>query len=103
MAKHGQRGHVKSCNSQAEGDQLVVQDVDENDLDNVSREVIETVSNSTSTMLEKADKQDVAGFQSLTIWTLNAKHSTTSDIDQYKVLNIKEDALDNRKKCLDVL
>ena len=35
-------------------------DVDENDLDNISREVIETVSNTTS---EKADKQDVAGFQ----------------------------------------
>ena len=37
-------------------------DVDENDLDNVSREVIETVSNTTSTMLEKADKQDVAAW-----------------------------------------
>ena len=34
---------------------------------------------------------------------MNAKHSTTSDIDQYKLLNIKEDALDNRQKCLDVM
>ena len=75
-------------------------DVDENDLDNISREVIETVSNTTS---EKADKQDVAGFQSFTIRAVNAKHSTTSDIDQYKLLNIKEDALDNRQKCLDVM
>ena len=62
-----------------------------------------SVSNTTSTMLEKADKQDVAGFQSFTIRTLNAKPSTTSDIHQFKVLNIKEDALDNRKKCPDVM
>ena len=78
-------------------------DVSENDLDDVARKVIETVSETTSTMLERASKQDMAGFQSFTIRTLNARHSTTSDIDQYKLLNVKEYALDNRQKCLDVM
>ena len=78
-------------------------EVDEDDLDDVTREVIETVSDTSSTMLEKATKEDVAGFQSFTIHTLNSKQSTSSDIDQYKLLNVKEDALDNRQKYLDVL
>ena len=54
-------------------------EVDEDDLDDVTREVIETVSDTSSTMLEKATKEDVAGFQSFTIRTLNSKQSTSSD------------------------
>ena len=38
--------------------------VDEDDLDDVAREVIETVSDTSSMMLERASKEDVAGFQS---------------------------------------
>ena len=78
-------------------------EVDEDDLDDVAREVIETVSDTSSTMLERASKEDVAGFQSFTIWTLNSKQSTSSDIDQYKLVNVKEDALDNRQRYLDVM
>ena len=51
-------------------------EVDEDDLDDVAREVIETVSDTSSTMLERASKEDVAGFQSFTIRTLNSKQST---------------------------
>ena len=51
----------------------------------------------------KVSKEDVAGFQSFTIWTLNSKQSTSSDIDQYKLVNVKEDALDNRQRYLDVM
>ena len=78
-------------------------EVDEDDLDDVAREVIETVSDTSSTMLERASKEDVAGFQSFTIRTLNSKQSTLSDIDQYKLVNVKEDALDNRQRYLDVM
>ena len=78
-------------------------EVDEDDLDDVAREVIETVSDTSSTMLERASKEDVAGFQSFTIRTLNSKQSTSSDIDQYKLVNVKEDALDNRQRYLNVM
>ena len=67
------------------------------------QEVIKTVSDTSSMMLERASKEDVAGFQSFTMRTLNSKQSTSSDIDQYKLVNVKEDALDNRQKYLDVM
>ena len=51
-------------------------------------------------MLEKATDEDVAGFQ---YYTLDNKKPTTSDIDQYKLMKIKEAPLDNRQKHLDVM
>ena len=56
-------------------------------------------------MLVKANKEfeDVCGFQSYMIHTLNDKHSIVFDIEQYKILSVKEDALDNRQKYLDVM
>ena len=73
-------------------------DVDDTSIDNVAKQVIESAADSaTSTMLVKASKEDVSSFQSYTICTLNQKQSTISDIEQYKQLNIKEDALDNRQ------
>ena len=41
--------------------------------------------------------QVVAGFQYYTIRNLDNKLSTQSDIEQYKLLSIKEDPLDNRQ------
>ena len=61
------------------------------------------VSKASSTMLEKATDDDVAGFQYYTIRNLDNKLSTQSDIEQYKVLSITEDPLDNRQKHLDVM
>ena len=73
-------------------------DVDDTSIDNVAKQVIESAADSaTSTMLVKASKEDVSSFQSYTICTLNQKQFTISDIEQYKQLNIKEDALDNRQ------
>ena len=65
--------------------------------------MIETGDNSTAPMLVKARKEDVAGFQAYTIRTMNEKYSTMSDIEQYKLLSVKEDALDKRQKFLDVM
>ena len=103
MVKHLNVDAVKAAIHKLKEINWLYKDVSENDLDDVARKVIETVSETTSTMLERASKQDMAGFQSFTIRTLNARHSTTSDIDQYKLLNVKEYALDNRQKCLDVM
>ena len=54
-------------------------------------------------MLEKTTDEDVFGFQSYTIRNLNSKMSTESDIQQYKMNNVKEDPLDNRQVHLDVM
>ena len=72
-------------------------------LDDVSKKVIEVANSATRTMLEKATDEDVLGFQSYTIRNLNSKMSTESDIQQYKMNNIKEDPLDNRQVHLDVM
>ena len=57
----------------------------------------------SSAILEKATKDDIASFQAFTIRNLDSKLSTESDTDQYKVINIQEDPLDNRQKYLDVM
>ena len=79
------------------------QDCDDNCVDDAAKQVIETVNNSTSPMLVKASTEDVAGFQAYAICTMNEKCSTLSDVEQYKLLSVKEDALDNRQKYLDVM
>ena len=66
------------------------QKVDEQSVDDVAKQVIETVDTTNSTMLVKANKDDVSEFQSYTICTLNKKLPTTSDIEQYKLLSVKE-------------
>ena len=78
-------------------------DCDDSCIDEAAKQVIETANNSTTPMLVKASKEDVAGFQAYTIRTMNDKCSTMSDIEQYKLLSVKEDALDNRQKFLDVM
>ena len=69
--------------------------VDQQSVDDVAKQVIETVDTTTSRMLVKATKEDVSEFQSYTIRTLSEKLSTTSDIEQYKLLGVKEDPLSN--------
>ena len=54
-------------------------------------------------MLEKATDDDIAGFQAFTIRNLDNKLSTQSDTEQYKVLGVKEDPIDNRQQYLDVM
>ena len=74
-----------------------------NSVDDVAKKVIEKVDSNTSTILVKATKENVSEFQCYTIRTLNEKLSTTSDIEQYKLLSVKESPLDNCQKYLDVM
>ena len=78
-------------------------DCDDNCIDEVAKHVIETGNNSTTPILVKASKEDAAGFQAYTIRSMNEKCSTMSDIEQYKLLSVKDDAFDNRQKFLDVM
>ena len=54
-----------------------------------AKEIIEVSNGATSTMLEKATFEDMAGFQAYTIRHLNNKLSTASDIDQYKLDRVR--------------
>ena len=81
----------------------VYKNIDDASLDPDSREVIEVVNASSSKMLEKASSSYVSEFQSYTIRNLDSKLSTESDIEQYKMLSVKEDPLSNRQRHLDVM
>ena len=63
-------------------------------VDEVSKKIIEIANNASSTMLDKANEHDISGFQAFTIRNLN-KLSTESDIEQYKLLSVREDPVDN--------
>ena len=78
-------------------------DVSDESVDSAAKEVIEVVSNTSSTMLEKASASDVAGLQSYTVKDLDNMLSTESDIEQYKLLSVQEEPLDSRQKHLDVM
>ena len=78
-------------------------DMDVESVDKAAKQVIEVTNSASSTMLQKASADDIAGLQAYTIRSLDNKLSKESDIEQYKVLSVKEDPLDNREKCLDVM
>ena len=77
--------------------------VHEYSFDEVEKKVIEVVDSTTSSMLVKTTREDISGFQYYTIRTLNEKLSTSSDIEQFRLMNVTEKPLDNRQKYLDVM
>ena len=77
--------------------------LDDNSVDEAAKQVIEVTNNTSSTMVEKASIGDIAFFQAYMIRSLDNELSSESDIKQYKLLSIKEDALDNRENYLDVM
>ena len=95
--------HVKQAVQKLKEINWLYRDIDEQTLDEAAQQVKEVVTNTTSTMLVKATKEDIAEFQSYTIRNMDNKMSTGSDLEQYKVQNVQEDPLDNRQKYLDVM
>ena len=79
----------------------IYKDTDVDSVDDATKEIVEVTTDST--MLEKATKEEIVGFQMFTIRNLDNKLSTECDIDQYKVLNIREQPISNRQKYLDVM
>ena len=71
------------------------QDVHDNSVDEASKKVIEVVSSTSITMLEKATAKEIDVFQAYIIRNLDKKLSMQPDIEQYKVMNVKEDPLSN--------
>ena len=78
-------------------------EVDDDSVDDASKQAIEVVNSATSTMLDKADDSNIVGFQAFTIRNLENKLSTESDIEQYKLMNVKKDSIDNRQQHLDAM
>lgn len=78
-------------------------DIHDDAVDESALKVIEVVNKASSTMLVKANTSDIASFQSYTIRNLDNKLINTSDIDQYKLQNIKEEPINNRQAYLDVM
>ena len=76
--------------------------VHKDSVDDVYKKVIEITNSATSRMLATASESDISGFQALTVRNLN-KLSTDTDIEQYKLLNVREDPLSNRQEHLDVM
>uniref|UniRef100_A0A1X7VA02 Uncharacterized protein n=1 Tax=Amphimedon queenslandica TaxID=400682 RepID=A0A1X7VA02_AMPQE len=77
--------------------------VDDDSIDESSKNVIQVVSNTTSKMLEKANNQDLEGLSAYMIRNLDIKILTGSDISQYKLMNVKKAPIGNRQKHLDLL
>ena len=77
--------------------------VDDRSVDDASRHMVESVSNTSSTMLVKATAEHVKSFQAYTNRRLDQKQSSLTDTEHYKLMNVKEDALSNKLKHLDVL
>ena len=77
--------------------------IDDSSVDDASRRIVESVSDTTSTMLAKVTADDVKSFQSYTIRRLDQKQSSLTDSEHFKLMNVKEDALSNKLKHLDVL
>ena len=77
--------------------------IDDGSVDDASRRIVESVSDTTSTMLAKVTADDVKSFQSYTITRLDQKQSSLTDSEHFKLMNVKEDVLSNKLKHQDVL
>ena len=77
--------------------------IDDSSVDDASQHIVESVSDTTSTVLAKVTADDVKSFQSYTIRRLDQKQSSLTDTEHYKLMNVKEDALSIKLKHLDVL
>ena len=95
--------HVKAAIQKLKDTNWLYSKVTNESVDEAAKQVIEVSNNTTSTMLEKASESEIAGFQSFTIRNLENKLPSESDIEQYKVLSVKENPLDNRQRHLDVM
>ena len=87
---------LKLCN-------WLYRDVDSESINETTKHIIEVLNTATGSMLEKASKDDVAAFQAYTIRNLDNKLLPTSDIEQYKLLSVREDPIDNKQQYLDVM
>ena len=95
--------HIKVALKKLKEMNWLYKEVNDSSVDEASKQVIEVVSKVSSIMLEKATDSDVTGFQYYTVRNLDNKLLTESDIEQYKLLSVREDLLDDQQKYLNVM
>ena len=95
--------HVKTAVHKLREINWLYSEVKDDSVNEVSKKVIEIANNASSTMLEKVDEHDISGLQAFTIRNLDNKLSTECDIEQYKLLSVREDPINNRQQYLDVM
>ena len=74
---------VKAATKILKGINWLYKDVDVESVDEAVKRVVEVTNSASSTMLQKASTDDIAGFQAYTIRSLDNKLSSESDIEQY--------------------
>ncbi len=94
---------VKAAIQKLKESNWLYKEVNDESVDEAAKQVIEVTNNTTSSMLGKATDDDIAGLQAFTIRNLDNNLSTDSDTEQYKMLSVREDPLDNRQQHLDVM
>ena len=94
---------VKAAIQKLKESNWLCKEVDYDSVDEAAKKIIEVTKDTTSTMPEKATEDDIAGFQAFTIRNLDNKLLTAFDTEQYKVLAVTEDLVDNRQQYLDVM
>ena len=77
--------------------------LDDQSLDDAAKKVVEVVDKASSKMIEKASVDDIAALQSYTIRSLDQQGSALMDVEQYKMLNVKDDPIQSRQRHLDVM
>ena len=80
---------VKAAIQKLKDTNWLYREVTDESVDAAAKQVVEVTNNTTSTMLEKASENEIAGFQSFTIRNLDNKLPAEFDIEQYKVLSVK--------------
>ena len=72
-------------------------------LSSVSRRIVGSVSDTTSSKLVKVSAEDISSFQAYTIRRLGQTQLSLTDSEHFKLINVKENALSNKLKHLDML
>ena len=95
--------HVKTAIKVLRSCNWLYKNVAKESVDESTKHIIEVTNNSNTKMLAKATTTEINAFQAFRIRNLDNKLSTTSDVEQYKVLSVREEPIDNRQQHLDVM
>ena len=95
--------HIKTAISTLKTCNWLYRDVLEECIDKSTKHIIEVSNNATTKMLKKASPDEVDAFQAYTIRNLDNTVSTSSDIEQYKLLHVTEEPVSNKQQHLDVM
>ena len=95
--------HIKAAINTLRSCNWLYKHVQDSSVDESTKHIIEVANNATSKMLEKASVDEIDAFQAYTIRNLDNKLSTTTDVEQYKLVSVREEPIDNRLQHLDIM